>query len=512
MLASLAWFRGTPYVYIDHPGTPVEILGTGLLLLSHPFVQHASDLIAFHLDNPQLFLSIAQTVLVLASLLVCVWLARASVPPLHWSFALLAVAVSGLFLASDARGFLSLAEWSHESFNFPAGTAFSFAVLALLRRPKRLSWRWLIACGVGAGVLISIQLYFTAWCVGTVTAFVIADQLHGASWRSTIARALTVLAMTCAGFVLATLPIHDRYGDLADWVLRLVSHQETYGYGAEGFSTPQLMTSNTFANFSQAPVLMAAALVVVAVIVWRLIEDLRGPQRDVALWSVGIGLSCQALVVVALAAKHPGAKYLLPLAATLPILVAAAFGSARVTRQTVGVATVLGAVGIAALGASFWFQVSAHLALRDNLVRGDQATMTVLDRVAAEHTVRQSSLQVLWTYGTTSPCYALWFGDETTGQAFSRDLARLCPHDLNLSVFSARVIREQGSTPVADLFADRADPSSALDWDVALIPSELVATRPAAVPPGVPDSTSIPSLRYGSVMVFHNTAQIRGSE
>jgi len=72
MLSSLALFRGTAYHCIDHPGTPVEMLGTLLLALTYPFVGLSTgSLIAFHLSHPDVFMSIAQTLLLMGTLVTC---------------------------------------------------------------------------------------------------------------------------------------------------------------------------------------------------------------------------------------------------------------------------------------------------------------------------------------------------------------------------------------------------------------------------------------------------------
>src|SRR6266851_9387611 len=54
LLSSLSWFRGQGYVYIDHPGTPVEVLGTLLLALSYPFLHLANQgFVTHYLNHPQ---------------------------------------------------------------------------------------------------------------------------------------------------------------------------------------------------------------------------------------------------------------------------------------------------------------------------------------------------------------------------------------------------------------------------------------------------------------------------
>ena len=53
---SLSVFNGKPYWYMDHPGTPVELLGTLILTLTYPLTRGSSDnFVMYHISNPGLF-------------------------------------------------------------------------------------------------------------------------------------------------------------------------------------------------------------------------------------------------------------------------------------------------------------------------------------------------------------------------------------------------------------------------------------------------------------------------
>jgi hypothetical protein len=72
MLASLSFFRGASFHYIDHHGRPVEILGTVALSLTYPSVSGArEEFIGYHLAHPELFMAMGQGFLTVASVATC---------------------------------------------------------------------------------------------------------------------------------------------------------------------------------------------------------------------------------------------------------------------------------------------------------------------------------------------------------------------------------------------------------------------------------------------------------
>ncbi|MDQ6675560.1 MAG: hypothetical protein M3069_33330, partial [Chloroflexota bacterium] len=181
------------------------------------------------------------------------------------------------------------------------------------------------------------------------------------------------------------------------------------------------------------------------------------------------------LVLMLMNAKHPGYgdHYLLPLAATLPVLCAA--GLDRIDlwpKKTQLLVAALGLVALAVFGRTMRSGMLSYKAESDWLGSADAATENMLVRLAEERHVPRESLRTLWTYGTASPCFALWYGDDSTAAfTFHNDIAEICRHDAKLNL---------------DL-----DLATYLDWDVAVLTEGLVAElNPVVRPPG---STAYPS-------------------
>jgi hypothetical protein len=58
-LSSLAPFKGAPYFYTDHPGTPIEMIGTMLLGIPYVFSRDRANFISTYLENPAYSLNVA---------------------------------------------------------------------------------------------------------------------------------------------------------------------------------------------------------------------------------------------------------------------------------------------------------------------------------------------------------------------------------------------------------------------------------------------------------------------
>jgi hypothetical protein len=470
MLASLSVFRGAGYRYIDHPGTPVEVLGTVILAVTYPFVASAPQgFVGYHLAHPEQFMALMQGLLLVASVGTCLFFVQRALPVVHWTQALAAVGLGGAFFGLHSEAFQTLAIWSHTSFCFIGGTTLSLLVLLTVRQPRKPRWTEVVALGFASGVLTSVQLYFAAFVLGTAVALTVGMRLHGLELRYALRRGEWVIAMAAVGFVVATLPIHDQYLRFANWVWRLSDHQGIYGEGQSGFSTPTLLASNLINLLMQAPLLSGITLV--------------------------------ALVLMAVRIVRPGAarpqRYLLPIAATLPVLYTVLLESLNpwsIAAQRF--AAMVGAAGLVLFSVGLGTAIGAHIELAKTLQRGDVAIRAVLDQIAVDQGLPGDNLRILWTYGSTSQCYVLWFSDYSTDHVLQSDIARLCPRDSNLDIWKAEVFSSDG----VDLLRNFTN------WDVAVVADKLAEQYPDGVPQGRVYSSDIPSPPYGNLQFIVNQA------
>jgi len=277
----------------------------------------------------------------------------------------------------------------------------------------------------------------------------------------------------------------------------LSTHQGTYGTGAEGFSSPHQLVSNTLELIQQQPALVTVAAATLALALVRCARPGGTGQAAVTVRAVGAGLVVQTLVLGVLVAKHPRSGYLLSVAATLPGLLATLLETADpivpAWRRTTAV---LGVVGVLLFAHGLWSAVTAHVAVASTLRRDDVAMEVWLDRVAAQRGTDRQALRTLWTYGTTSQCYALWYGDWTAGNVFATDIGRLCPRDGGVDIAAARVWSAAGSVDVAQ----------ATNWDVEIIPRLGRETYPDALLEGDVEETELASVNPVSYAGFGSAA------
>jgi hypothetical protein len=303
--------------------------------------------------------------------------------------------------------------------------------------------------------------------------------------------------MAGLGFAVATLPIHDHYAQFLNWIWLIASHQGNYGQGASGVlpGADQLFsTLVAIARRNQA--VFVASGVGIGLLSWQLWQTRHRQSAHPVVWAAGLGLTAQLLVLLLLNARHPGlgegiGRYLLQVAATLPPLFAAGLDRLDVwPKRTQKLLAVVALAVLAYFGTSVRSAIAAQVVAADWLRIMDSRTEEMLVRLSAEQRVSRESLRTLWTFGTTSPCYALWLGDDASERTFHTDVTEICPRDRQLVLWTASVSTNDGYVKITDYH----------DWDVVVLGDGFLAdVFPDAVPAGVAHRSSIETWGYGKL-------------
>jgi hypothetical protein len=455
-LNSLSIIKGKPYVYIEHPGTPLELVGSGILFLTYPFVEASgTSFMMYHLTHPEIFLGLTRGLLTILSIATLYLIARYAILIRNWMDAFFSIAIAASFYAIHAPfTFDTLVYWSHNSFAFPLGTLVLLLMFIRLRSERQVLWWELILLGAATGFLTAIQLWFAAWVVGVGTTIFAFNLLQGRG----VVRAILSLSIlgvgAVTGFVISTLPILHEYLRFFGWVIRLLTHQGRYGFGEQGFTSLPLLSNNLSSLWNETPLIFIAVALVFILLAFLGWKNRRNLRINAGLWAIAIGLTVQVLVSLLMILKHPGNNYLLALAAVFPLLFSAAYtllGGIPTKLRVIGI----GLASLFLLGFVFSLTRSVadhneHLAnihiVEDeiSLLRDEQSE--VLNKEPAD-------IKVLWSYATGSKCFALRFGNIYTRGVFSDAINQLCPND-----------------GLHDVFTDEHDFIRIQEWDILIVP------------------------------------------
>lgn len=428
-LDSLAPFAGKAYTYVDHPGTPVHLIGTFLLGLTLPFFGSSQKLVAYFIAEPETFFVMANGFLLAMNLLTVFLLYRTVTQTLQKDKLLTGLGLSLMYFAVHPQGFSSLVYWSHNSFNFIFGTLW---LLWLYHETQtgQLSRRKGFLLGLMAGALVTTQLYLLPWLAGgAATAFFLA-LFREKSLRSALADGLVFSAGGMFGIALLLVPAYQALPRLIDWLARLIGSQGVYGTGEAGFYSPQLLPLSLGFWSEYAPVLMTAlvlSLSLTIVSLWKAQRD--GLPFSPANLALALGLTLQTLLLVLVLSKFfYRLRYLLSLAALLPILALLALKLAEQASLRVDWLKRLALAGLllsmaAFLGQEITSQRKKALDEREAAISRSQ----VVSILAKQKDVEEKDLVIVYAFSTPLKCAGLLTANNWI-RAFDDEIAALCPN------------------------------------------------------------------------------------
>lgn len=505
LMNSLEVFKGHPYAYVDHPGTPLEILGTLFYASIYPFLHLAPrDFVLYNLQHPGLFLNICHAFLTLGSIACAVTFFRMASPDKQIGSVLFGAALATSYFVLHPLSFRFTSIWSHNSFAFIGGTLLLLLLFKALDHPPvhEVSTRQLMLLGLGGGLLAGVTIYLAAWVVGIIAAVLINYRLQGLSWERTLRALARIAAWSVAGFGLIMLPVISTGSYFFGWALGLVTHANPY-LGSAGTPILVRMGSNLQDLSTRAPVLMLVIALFLCGTVLTVLYSRRSLQQHPGWTGIVSGLGVQCALLLILLLNDYSFKYSLALAAIVPVWALAFYKLysdtsrwIRPARWLVALAVILGLVtGLRDQVADYRHDASLVRA-RINLQN------SAISDYAARTGKQAEDVMVLWTYGTYSPCVALWIGNNRTGSAFDEEIDSLCPDFHFYNVFQGGVAyldSVAGRTSIQARFLDE------LDWDVYLGCERALLQDPAfkkaayvVTVPSPPTSVSCGTMRPDS--------------
>lgn len=500
MLNSLEVFKGSEYYYADHPGAPVEVLGT-LIYSALYSVQGLSldRFVGFHLDHPGAFLGLAHGLMLLLSCVTLVGLVAFGARGRGSAAGVLGALVPFLYFVTHPLAFDALVLWSHNSFSFALGTLLLVLLYGLLPQASGASsipTRRLAALGLAVGVFATFTIYLAAWIVAFVVIVVTWSALNRLRLQQAMGWLAILLVSSGAGLALGVFPLLHRLPYFMDWIAAVLTHSHPYLLTAADQPVMTQWAQSLTRLVGQLPMLFLVYLALAAIAVGTMISRRGHWRSDPASFSMLIGLLTASSVLLIAILDHAKPEFMLAVAALLPVLALvlvhlhlAYLTSHKALRVGLAICMVVGLVGSLA---------SALIRHRDKSRGIAQAIhMTdALERVYANTQGRgMQSLVVVWTYGTYSPCFSLWFGNDSTDNAFRREIGRLCPRQLAYDYFAEMVIPRQGAMPLATR-----------SWDIVFGCSEAFDKPELAALPGRQTFPELP-LACGPLSVAYRQPQ-----
>lgn len=426
---SLAPFKGASYFYTDHPGTPVEMIGTMLLGTNYMFFTNHPNFIRYHLENPEYFLNLAHGFITLLSVLCAIYFFLTVLSTLQKPNVYLALSLALLFYGLHPYSFKTLTVWSHTSFNFPLGSAYLILLFTIASDDRgQISNRLATGLGLALGIMIAVMINFVPWLMTTLIFIILSNYMKRISWKKSLITGGIVVLSCAAGFLVSILPSIHRMPYFFGFIYNLSTHQSRYGTGPEGIPSISLLWSNMHDMVTAAPLvyLVMLASLLISLFIFR--QRNRRIPANHSFWALNFPLLLQCGMITLAVLKHPGEHYLLSLAATLPVwllvIVKLSDFNWRFSRPFGNALIIFSIISISA------FAFLSIKSRRAELLEA-RAVEAEINRIITEQEIRldkkPGELLILRTNGTYSQCSALLYGDFFAAGVFATEINAWCP-------------------------------------------------------------------------------------
>jgi hypothetical protein len=461
LVDSLSAFIGKTYVYVDHPGTPVQVIGSLLLALTYPFFHSKEVFIQFFLVRPNVFFFMANVFLLAANIFTAVVFYSTVVKNLTHNRILAGVALSLLFFNLHPHSYPSLTFWSHNSLNFPFGTLLLLWLYRELRGGEAIRTGRLILLGIASGILSVAQMYFVAWFVSLIFTIAVYSLRTGHSWKQTSISGLYVTAGGMMGILLMLVPIYKEIPRFMTWLVGIITHLGLYGSGESGVYSLTLLSASIgywWTTIRPMILLLVATVILLGLIVyWSRRTAVNIPDADFAM-VVGL-LFHTGLVLLLMTKAALKLRYSLSLAAILPVLVFLVLKLLESTPWRINRFLPL-FYGIVLVGVAA--SMVAQMQLADQRAYQEQdaqvAKVQAINRLAKEKKVKEDDIVVVYAYAVPLKCAGMLQATNWIGN-FQKEMNEICPNQYAIWDSS---IKLNTAVPVRDI--------EDINWDIVIWP------------------------------------------
>ena len=461
LVDSLSAFIGKTYVYVDHPGTPVQVIGSLLLALAYPFFHNKEAFIQFFLLRPNMFFFMTNVFLLVANIFTALVIYKTVVKDLTQNRILGGVALSLLFFTLHPHSFPSLTFWSHNSLNFPFGTLLLIWLYRELRSSESISTHKLVLLGIASGILSVAQMYFVAWLVSLIFTIVVFSWRKGNTLKQITVSGVYVTLGGIIGILLMLLPIYKEIPRFLVWLTSIITHLGLYGSGESGVFSLSLITDSIefwWTSIRLMILIFLATLILLCICAyWIRKIDQTIPSGDFA---IVVGLLFHIGLVLLLMTKAAlKLRYSLSLAAILPVLVFMALKLLESLPLRINNLLPL-FYGMILVGVAVSLISQMQLAdLRSYQEQDAQvAKVQVINRLAQVKKVKEDDIVVVYAYAVPTKCAGMLQATNWIGN-FQKEMSEICPNQYAIWDSS---IKLNTAVPVRDI--------EDINWDIVIWP------------------------------------------
>lgn len=462
---SLSVFAGYSYKFVDHPGTPVHLIGSFLLALTYPFFSSQEAFINFHLGRPGVFFLMTNTFLLIMNIICMLVFYKTVVTTLKYDGVIGGIALALLYFLLHPYSFPSLTFWSHNSFNFPFGTLWLLWLFIELRRNEEIGRQKLMLMGFAAGILAVAQTYFIVWLVsGIFTIFIFILRL-GKTIKQASLSSINMLIGGIVGILTMLAPVYNELPRFAGWLTQIITHQGLYGTGESGIYTLAMIPISIlywWATIRPMMLILLSTLITLGLLIaWMRRSHNKIPP---GIFAMILGVLLQTgLVLFVMSKAVLRLRFSLSLAALLPVIIllvlklseTTPWGGSKLKRLLY--ATVLIGV-ISTLTQQIGLQQRRAFVAQDAPIAKEQAVKGLAEKA----NIPEKDLVTVYAFAVPVKCAGLLLASNWTG-SFEKEIASICPNQyIILDVNEGLDADFNTVRPIMDI--------KNIDWDLVVWP------------------------------------------
>jgi hypothetical protein len=459
-LDSLSIFSGGSYKFLDHPGTPVQIIGSFLLALTLPFFESRHAFIEYHIANPELFFNMTNLFLLFFNSLTSILLYRLSREFIKTYSTLAAIAVALSYYAVNDWSFVMLTYWQHNALYFTFG-ALWWIILYKKILKNTFTKKDSLVFGFFAGVLAHIQVFFIPFIFSSIIASFVYENLNNESQKRAYTFSGYAILGNLIGILSMIIPVYQEFPRFIHWIRRLIFSEGLYGDGAQTFFTFDALSESLFKwKLYNEFMIYTGVFLIAGCIVGVLYCQRYCLRVKEQVFPILISLLVHIFILIIFLTKvYAEPRFSLSLAAIVPILFIVFLQLTQFFRIRYFVIFLYFFIFMQAFGnmqTMLDSQYEGHV-LEIELAASKSA---VVKSFAQTYNVEENEIVILYAYGTPLKCAALTLANDWLG-SFDKEISRICPNQF--AVFGSSW---EPSTPKPLIDA------TMVDWDILVFKHE----------------------------------------